>query len=340
MSLATRRFIVYSEATMTTRRALLGLCTLLGVTAWGCSDSSDELCAGSYLVVNPIAPVLEIEDEVATDANTGLMWAREERGDALVDGLGEFQPADSAHPQEAVARAAAYCTDLELGGYDDWRLPTRLELHSLVDHSHCGTDGGGPALDQQAFPTAHLGTFRTPYWTSTHHFAENEYAVGFLEGEISYDGDVGGQIAFARCVRSTCTRTAPATPFDVAGGVVHDLRTGLEWEQQPQVLNVLDWSASPIIQPALDYCAALGLDGGGFRLPNVKELATIVDETRVQPVIDPTVFPDTQTEFYVTSTPLGCSKPLGWYWAVQFGDGVVYPMDQSYTQTAYVRCVR
>jgi hypothetical protein len=293
-----------------------------------------------FLVVNPISPELEIRTDVAVDDHTGLMWAREQRGEALVDGRGEFQPEDHAHPQAAVALAAAYCDGLVLAGYDDWRLPNRLELHSLADHGHCGTDGGGPALDQEAFPTATLGTFRTPYWTSTRHFAENQYAVGFLLGEISYDGDIGGQLVFARCVRSLRERTPPAEPFEVRGGVVRDHRTGLEWERQPEVRDVLDWRASPIIQPAIDYCAALTLDGGGFRLPTIKELATIVDETTVQPVIDEAVFPGTQREFYVTSTPLGCSRHLGWYWAVAFGDGVAYPMDQSYTETAYVRCVR
>jgi hypothetical protein len=327
------------------RAAILSLSVSL---ASGCSDESSG-DAGARVVcgvpepslpINPVTPQLEIQAEVAVDQHMGLMWAREQRGEALVDGRGEFQPEDSSHPQEAVALAAAYCDGLELAGYDDWRLPTRLELHSLADHGHCGTDGGGPALDQEAFPTATLGTFRTPYWTSTRHFADNQYAVGFLLGEITYDGDIAGQIVFARCVRSTRERTPPAQPFDVRGGVVCDQRSGLEWERLPEVVDVLDWSASPIIQPAIDYCSTLMLDGGGFRLPTAKELATIVDETTVQPVIDAEIFPDTEREFYVTSTPLGCSTHLGWYWAVAFGDGVVYPMDQSYTETAFVRCVR
>lgn len=293
-----------------------------------------------FLVVNPITPVLRIEGDVAIDDNMGLMWAREQRGDVEVDGLGEFQPADFRHPQEAVAKASTYCAGMELAGHDDWRLPTRLELHSLADHAHCGTQGGGPALDQEAFPTATLGTFRTPYWTSTPHFADYQYAVGFLLGEITYDGDIGGQIVFARCVRAIREKAPPVASFEVQDEVVRDLRTGLSWERQPQEINALDWEASPVVQPGIDYCAALQLDGGGFRLPTVKELATIVDETTVQPVIDEAVFPGTQKEFYVTSTPLGCSKHMGWYWAVAFGDGAVYPMDPNYTQTAYVRCVR
>lgn len=82
----------------------------------------------------------------------------------------------------------------------------------------------------------------------------------------------------------------PPQPFEIDGGVVRDRRTGLAWEREPAVIDVLDWDADPIIQPAIDYCASLSLDGGGWRLPTVKELPTIVDEKTVQPVIDETVF--------------------------------------------------
>jgi len=267
------------------------------------------------------------------------MWAREQRGDAEVDGRGEFQPEKHKEPQAAVALAAKYCEELSLAGHDDWRLPSRLELFSVVDHTRCNKYEG-PALDPEAFPTAELGSFRTPYWTSTPHFAEYQYAVGFLMGSITYDGDIAGQKVFARCVRSMREVEMPAEPFEIDGDVVHDRRTGLTWEREPDVVDVLDWDADPIVQPALDYCVALDLDGGGWRLPTVKELPTIVDETTVQPVIDESVFPNTQKAYYVTGTPLGCSEHLGWYWATSFGDGVVYPMDQNYTETAYVRCVR
>lgn len=305
----------------------------------GASGSAGSSSGDRAIPINGITPLLDIQDEVAVDRHTGLMWAREQRGDEEVDGRGEFQPESHQHPQEAVSRAAQYCDQMSLAGFDDWRLPARLELFSLVDHARCNVHEG-PALNHEAFPTAELGTFRTPYWTSTPHFAEYQYAVGFLMGSITYDGDIAGQKVFARCVRSTRDVQMPVQSFEIDGGVVRDLRTGLEWEREPEVVDVLDWDLDPIVQPALDYCGSLDLDGGGWRLPTVKELPTIVDETTVQPVVDEDVFPGTQKAYYVTGTPLGCSEHLGWYWATSFGDGAVYPMDQSYTETAYVRCVR
>ena len=156
-----------------------------GGSGTGAANSGGSGGGGDQaLPINGIVPELEIQDEVAIDHHMGLMWAREQRGDAEVDGRGEFQPEDSKQPQAAVALAAQYCDGMVLAGFDDWRLPTRLELFNLVDHERCNK-AEGPALNHEAFPTAELGTFRTPYWTSTPHFAEYQYAIGFLMGRKS-----------------------------------------------------------------------------------------------------------------------------------------------------------
>ena len=67
---------------------------------------------------------------VVVDRVTHLMWQRQ-------------VPAD-AHDWD---QAGAYCACLQLAGHDDWRLPTRIELVSLVDYTR-----SFPAIDAQAFP--------------------------------------------------------------------------------------------------------------------------------------------------------------------------------------------
>jgi hypothetical protein len=47
------------------------------------------------------------------------------------------------------AEATAYCDALEMAGADDWRLPSRIELISLVDFSRVN-----PSIDLGAFPDA------------------------------------------------------------------------------------------------------------------------------------------------------------------------------------------
>ena len=79
---------------------------------------------------------------VVTDKVTGLMWQRS------VD-PGTYTWAD----------AKTYCANLALAGFSDWRLPTRIELVSLLDF----TVASGPMIDVSAFPD----TPNTNFWTSS-----------------------------------------------------------------------------------------------------------------------------------------------------------------------------
>jgi hypothetical protein len=79
------------------------------------------------------------------------------------------------------------------------------------------------------------------------------------------------------CVVGTQPWSTSQDPFagdTVANGTVHDPKTGLTWQQMPPPDTYTQAGA-------LQYCAGLSLDGGGWRLPTIKELATIADFTRV-----------------------------------------------------------
>jgi len=78
-------------------------------------------------------------------------------------------------------------------------------------------------------------------------------------------------------------------------GTVKDKKTGLIWQQE--TIGPMSW------KDALLYCQNLSL--GGFhdwRLPNIKELSSIVNLNRVNPAIDNNVFNDTMSFFYWSST--------------------------------------
>lgn len=92
---------------------------------------------------------------------------------------------------------------------------------------------------------------------------------------------------------------APAGCYMVEGGVVHDRRTKLTWQQGIVPLDV-NWDE------ATAYCRNLNLQGGGWRLPTMKELQTIVDYTRSSPAIDADAFPGTPSlPFWTSSTTHG-----------------------------------
>jgi len=117
--------------------------------------------------------------------------------------------------------------------------------------------------------------------------------------------------------------------FTKVGNVVTDSTTGLAW-QDDAVGSQISW------QDAIDYCEALSLDTyEDWRLPNINELKSIVDQTKNNPAIVDG-FVNTQFSLYWSSTTV-----LGYEdyaWGVYFDDGVNYYDDKSYSN--YVRCVR
>ncbi len=112
-------------------------------------------------------------------------------------------------------------------------------------------------------------------------------------------------------------------------GTVTDLATGLVWQQQ-------DDNDSKTHAQAISYCQTLSLAGGGWRLPAIKELASITDRTLYSPAIDRIYFPNTKWSYYWSaSRNLGGS---GGVWVVSFSGGYVY--DDGRATAGYVRCVR
>ncbi len=124
---------------------------------------------------------------------------------------------------------------------------------------------------------------------------------------------------------------APAGHFtDLGDGTVRDNLTGLVWQQ----------GFSPSSQSQADsvlYCSTLtDLAGGGWRLPTVAELQTIVDESVSSPAVDTVYFPSTPSETFwsssvVTDVPFN-ARP------VVLTTGAAYNSPVSYGFRA--RCVR
>lgn len=101
--------------------------------------------------------------------------------------------------------------------------------------------------------------------------------------------------------------------------------------------SAMAWTPTGGDGDSINNCEALDYAGKqDWRLPNVKELMSIVDYGRYSPAIDPTFFPNTQSLYYWTSTIYANNTAYAWY--VHFGYGVVY---NSYRYYAYgVRPVR
>jgi hypothetical protein len=137
-------------------------------------------------------------------------------------------------------------------------------------------------------------------------------------------------VCLAALMLGLASLAGAATPADryvpnTTGDTVSDSRTGLVWQGTVNA-STYTWDA------ARSYCAGLG---GGWRLPSLKELLTLVDPTRPPPTIDP-AFPNTPAEGFWSASPYVRSS--GYAWLVFFSTG---SSADSATSSAYrVRCVR
>jgi hypothetical protein len=237
---------------------------------------------------------------VAVDPVTGLMWQRK-----------------AAEEQLDWESAQRYCGCLVLAGYEDWRLPSRIELVSLVDYRR-----QEPSIDIEAFPE----TPSTWYWSSSPVAGESLVAwyLSFMDGnthEAARDVTYG-----VRCVRG---RVPDRLPYQLSGGTVDDPNTHLTWQQG------LDGQVRTWEQASM-YCTALTLAGGGWRLPTMSELQSLIDERVKEPAIDRSAFLGTPSEGFWASTPLAGMPPYRWF--VSFDRGIAYNAVPDHLYN--VRCVR
>ena len=97
-----------------------------------------------------------------------------------------------------------------------------------------------------------------------------------------------------------------------------DTKTGLMWSVA--TLKVPNWK--PAAQKNAEQWAK-DLRAGGFddwQLPDVEQLFSLADRTKVSPAIDTDVYPETPSDWFWSITPWA-SSPSGCAWGVHFYDG-------------------
>ncbi|MHC1782293.1 MAG: DUF1566 domain-containing protein [Anaerolineaceae bacterium] len=219
-------------------------------------------------------------DGTVTDLVTGLMWQQ--------------SPGKKVTFEQAVNGADS----LDLGGFSDWRLPTIKELYSLIrfdggDVSPCMQGGectALPFIDNRYFDFQYGDTstgervIDSQYWSSTQYISTTmngsatTFGVNFADGRIkgypSGNGPNGAlKTEYALYVRGNPDYGRNAFS-DNGDGMVTDSATGLTWMQADSGAG-MDW------QEALGYCENITLNGqSDWRLPDAKELQSIVDYTR------------------------------------------------------------
>lgn len=213
-------------------------------------------------------------DGTITDNVTGLMWQKE------------------MSKKMSLAEASQKVKVFELAGHKDWRVPTIKELYSLIQFT--GRAQGQKAIDlfiDKRYFNQPLGDTSSgereidaQTWGSTEYVGktmvtgETVFGVNFVDGRIKgyprynpvtrepnrmYFRFVRGNIAYGK-----------NNFIDNANSTITDAATGLMWQRADSGKG-MDWES------ALKYAEGLKLGGyDDWRLPNAKELQSIVDYTR------------------------------------------------------------
>jgi len=227
-------------------------------------------------------------DGTVTDLNTGLIW--------------QSDPGEKMTFKQAVARAS----ECRVGGYKDWRLPTIKELYSLIlfngtdpDPMSRNSSRQQPFIDRKYFKFQYGNPDHgeriidsqfatcTKYVSTTMRGNETMFGVNFADGRIKGygmrsprgDGDKKFYVLYVRGNKSYGKNAFK----DNGDGTVTDKPTGLMWMKVDSGKlkagknkdGKLNW------QEALTWAENLEYAGySDWRLPNIKELQSIVDYTR------------------------------------------------------------
>jgi|GEM_PF-1221132 Protein of unknown function (DUF1566). len=234
--------------------------------------------------------------------------------------------------------------DANLCGYADWRLPTTEELLDLVDYGVARSGATIAAIDNDYFPNTRFGNELSNeyYWSGEEQSSSNAWRVNYGAGwSVS---NRKGALFPVRLVRGE-TRTTNFTD-NGDGTVVTDHATGLMWMQCSigqsganctGTATGMNWQAA--LQEVDDANTAAQFGYTDWRLPNIKELQTLLKRDESGMLINGTAFPNTlvTSPWYWSSTPSASGSSNAWI--VNFSAGNTTAVDMSGTDYV-VRLVR
>jgi len=216
-------------------------------------------------------------DGTVTDLNTDLMWQQDPGAKLTFD--------------QAVAGAASFA----LAGHSDWRLPSIKELYSLIDFA--GETGMSAAESTPYIDTTYFDfeygdesagerfidsqyCSSTEYVSTTMNGDHTVFGVNFADGRIKGYGTtspMGGEKTFFVMYVRGNSDYGVNDFTDNGDGTITDSATGLMWSRTDSGAG-LNWEDALAWIEQKNVETHLGHDD--WRLPNAKELQSIVDYTR------------------------------------------------------------
>lgn len=273
--------------------------------------------------------------ELVRDEVTGLIWeVKTDDGsihnnrnytwynpDSTTNGGNEGIPGDGTDTEDFLFQL----NEVEvLGGFTDWRIPTREELRSIVNY---GRDF--PGINTDYFPHSYFQI----YWSADTYASNSSYAwtmqIGPGYGFVGIVPKSNDEVASAMAVRGKSVEIWEKWSVGSVD-VATDTSTGLMWRRSEDGLR--EW------QEALSHCRNMVTAGyEDWRLPTILELASIVSLDRIDPAINTDIFPNTPVASSYWSSTVDMD-PLGYPFYISFQNGNDGSADPSGLR--YVRAVR
>ncbi|MBU1684614.1 DUF1566 domain-containing protein [Patescibacteria group bacterium] len=134
------------------------------------------------------------DNETVTDNLTGLMWQDDQVVSSVTKPWVTQANYDAGNYSDTTGdTATTYCDELVMGGHEDWRLPTSVELKGIVDYGK-----RNPSIDTTKFQN----TASSSYWSSTTVLGneDNAWGVDFYHGNDYWNNK--SYSYYVRCVRA------------------------------------------------------------------------------------------------------------------------------------------
>lgn len=243
-------------------------------------------------------------DGTITDRSTGLIWEKKCAGCGGMHDVDESLPLQAQNGGLDVGHWLAEMNAKDgrgFAGYSDWRLPTAIELLNIIDYERFNPavapafDGELCGIDCDDLTDRNCSCTRfNKYWssTATGNQTSKGTVVTFNLGLLQHHPK--DETAYVRAVRGPQISLPKPRFIDNQDGTIHDAYTGLVWERKCNCPGDLRdgglraaWTFDGKNETIWDWLAAVNsVDGTGlaghddWRIPNVKELASLVDFER------------------------------------------------------------